>query len=73
MSGVSDKVALFRLLNGLAPGASLSAGDKVKIIIGGAPITQEFADQIGVDGFAADANQAVRVARSLLGLNNLTG
>ena len=32
MSGVSDKVALFRLLNGLAPGASLSAGDKVKII-----------------------------------------
>ncbi len=42
--------------------------DRVKIIIGGAPITQEFADQIGADGFAADANQAVRVSRCLLGL-----
>ena len=42
--------------------------DKVKIIIGGAPITQEFADAAGADGFAADANQAVTVAKSLLGL-----
>jgi predicted Zn-dependent protease len=32
MSGVSDKVALFRLLNGLGPGASLSAGAQVKIV-----------------------------------------
>ena len=32
---------------------------KVKIIIGGAPVTQAFADQIGADGFAMDASRAV--------------
>ncbi|HEY65132.1 MAG TPA: cobalamin-binding protein [Caldilineae bacterium] len=42
--------------------------DKVKIMIGGAPITQEYADQIGADGYGEDANQAVRVAKQLLGL-----
>ncbi|GAB4565486.1 MAG: corrinoid protein [Anaerolineae bacterium] len=42
--------------------------DKVKIMIGGAPITQEYADQIGADGYGEDANQAVRVAKKLLGL-----
>jgi len=40
--------------------------DKVKIFIGGAPVTQEYADKIGVDGFAADASSATRVARKLL-------
>ena len=34
----------------------------VKIIIGGAPVTQEFADQIGADGYAPDAGSAVEVA-----------
>jgi len=42
--------------------------DKVKVIIGGAPITQEYANQIGADGYGEDANQAVRVARQLLGV-----
>ncbi|MBE7555616.1 MAG: corrinoid protein [Anaerolineales bacterium] len=42
--------------------------DRVKIIIGGAPITQEFADHAGADGFAADASQAVTVAKALLGI-----
>ncbi|NOZ26934.1 MAG: cobalamin-binding protein [Chloroflexi bacterium] len=42
--------------------------DKVKVMIGGAPITQEYADQIGADGYGEDANQAVRVAKQLLGL-----
>jgi 5-methyltetrahydrofolate--homocysteine methyltransferase len=41
--------------------------DKVKVIIGGAPVTQEFATQIGADGFAADASSATRIARELLG------
>jgi len=41
--------------------------DKVKIFIGGAPVTQEYANKIGVDGFAADASSATRVARQLLG------
>ena len=41
--------------------------EKVKIIIGGAPVTAEFAKQIGADGFAADASSAVKVVRELLG------
>jgi len=40
--------------------------DKVKVIIGGAPVTQEFADQIGADGYSDNANGAVMVARKLL-------
>jgi 5-methyltetrahydrofolate--homocysteine methyltransferase len=42
--------------------------DKVKIIIGGAPITQDFADETGADGFAPDAASAVRVTKALLNL-----
>lgn len=38
----------------------------VKVIIGGAPITQKFADQIGADGFAPDAASAVDVMRDLV-------
>ena len=34
----------------------------VKIMVGGAPITQEFADQIGADGYAQDAHQAANLA-----------
>ena len=37
----------------------------VKVIIGGAPITQSFANEIGADGFAPDAASAVEVARKL--------
>lgn len=40
--------------------------DSVKIIIGGAPITQEYADEIGADGFAVDASRAVTLADSLM-------
>jgi methanogenic corrinoid protein MtbC1 len=36
------------------------------VMIGGAPVTQEFANQIGADGFAADASSATRIARELL-------
>jgi 5-methyltetrahydrofolate--homocysteine methyltransferase len=41
--------------------------DKVKIMVGGAPLTDAYAKQIGADGFSADANQAVILARSLVG------
>ena len=34
-------------------------GAKVKILIGGAPVTQEYADEIGADGYSSDANEAV--------------
>jgi len=45
-----------------------SAGlSKAKIVIGGAPITQEFATQIGADAFAPDAASAVEVVRKLVG------
>lgn len=40
--------------------------DKVKIIVGGAPVTQEFADTIGADGYAKDAAAAVDKAKELL-------
>jgi 5-methyltetrahydrofolate--homocysteine methyltransferase len=38
----------------------------VKIMIGGAPVTQKYADDIGADGFSADASRAVLVAKELL-------
>jgi 5-methyltetrahydrofolate--homocysteine methyltransferase len=41
-------------------------GVDVKIVIGGAPVTQEFADDIGADGYAQDAGSAVDVAMDLL-------
>jgi len=40
----------------------------VKVMVGGAPITQGFADEIGADGFSADAASAVDKARELLGV-----
>ncbi len=39
--------------------------DQVKILVGGAPVTQAFADEIGADGFAADAGAASKLAKSL--------
>jgi len=38
--------------------------DQVKIMIGGAPVTQSFADEIGVDAFAADAGSAAKAAKA---------
>jgi 5-methyltetrahydrofolate--homocysteine methyltransferase len=40
--------------------------DVTKVVIGGAPVTQEYADEIGADGYAPDAASAVDVARNLL-------
>jgi 5-methyltetrahydrofolate--homocysteine methyltransferase len=40
--------------------------DAAKIVIGGAPVTQEYADQVGADGYASDAATAVEVARKLI-------
>lgn len=39
--------------------------DKVKVMIGGAPVTDNFAKQIGADGYAPDASRAVAVAKAL--------
>jgi 5-methyltetrahydrofolate--homocysteine methyltransferase len=40
--------------------------DTAKVVIGGAPVTQEYANEVGADGYAPDAASAVDVARSLL-------
>jgi 5-methyltetrahydrofolate--homocysteine methyltransferase len=40
---------------------------QVKVLIGGAPVTQSFAKEIGADGYGDNAGSAVTVARSLLG------
>ncbi len=40
--------------------------DQVVIMIGGAPVTDQFAQKIGADGYAPDANQAARLALSLI-------
>jgi 5-methyltetrahydrofolate--homocysteine methyltransferase len=41
--------------------------EQVKVIIGGAPVTDAYAKQIGADGFAPDASRAVALAKSLMG------
>ena len=42
--------------------------ESVKVMIGGAPVTQEYADRINADGYARDAGSAVHTAMELLGL-----
>jgi len=41
--------------------------DSVKIIVGGAPVTQDFSDEIGADGWAPDAASAKELALNLIG------
>jgi 5-methyltetrahydrofolate--homocysteine methyltransferase len=40
--------------------------EQVKVIIGGAPVTEDYAKKVGADAFAPDASSAVRVVRQLL-------
>jgi 5-methyltetrahydrofolate--homocysteine methyltransferase len=42
--------------------------DRIKVLIGGAPITQRFADEIGADGYGASAVDAVALARKAMGV-----
>jgi methanogenic corrinoid protein MtbC1 len=55
MVGMKDAVTAVRAA---APGA--------KVMVGGAPVTDEFASEIGADGFAKDAATAATVAQQLL-------
>lgn len=43
--------------------------ERVKVIVGGAPVTDDFAKRIGADGFAKDASQAASLAASLVGVS----
>lgn len=71
--GGAQVVALSALLTTTMPnmkeviGALKAAKLKVKTMIGGAPVTQAFADEIGADGYAADAGSAVDLATKLVG------
>ncbi len=47
--------------------------DDIKIVVGGAVITQEFADDIGADGYGVDASDAVRAVRESIGLEAIAG
>ena len=40
--------------------------EKIKVMIGGAPITQQYADEIGADGYSDNASAAVALARKLV-------
>ena len=70
-----DVLALSALLSTTIPGmqrtikAVQAAGlrDRVKIIVGGAPVTAEYAQRLGADGYAADASQSVALVGGLLG------
>jgi len=42
--------------------------EKLKVIVGGSPINQEFADSIGADGYGATAPEGVKVAKKLMGI-----
>ena len=72
----ADIIGLSALLTTTMPGmkttieALKEAGlhGKIKVMIGGAPITQDYADEIGADGYSPDASSAVRKAKQLLGI-----
>jgi 5-methyltetrahydrofolate--homocysteine methyltransferase len=49
------------------------AGLEARVMVGGAPVTQAFADEIGADGYAPDAAAAASVARQLLGQAPVAG
>jgi 5-methyltetrahydrofolate--homocysteine methyltransferase len=43
--------------------------DKVKVVIGGAPVTQKYADEIGADGYGRDAAAAANLVKELVGVS----
>lgn len=73
----ADLVALSALLTVTMPAirttidALVRAGvrDRVKVIVGGAPVTRQFADEIGADGYSENASAAVALARRLMTRN----
>jgi 5-methyltetrahydrofolate--homocysteine methyltransferase len=76
MAGDADLICLSALLTTTMPQMKnvieelKAAGlrDKVKVMVGGAPITADFANEIGADGYAVDASVAVKTANQLLAL-----
>jgi len=58
MPSMEDTIEVFK---------SENVRDKVKVLIGGAPVTQEYANRIGADGFGRNATVAAQVAVKLVG------
>jgi corrinoid protein of di/trimethylamine methyltransferase len=58
MSAMRDTIEAFR---------QAGIRDRVKVMIGGAPVTQQYADEIGADGYSDNASSAVGLARKLVG------
>ena len=73
----ADIVCISALLTATMPvmkkviDAIVDAGlrSQVKILVGGAPVSQKYADEIGADGYAPDAGSAVRVAKAVVHLS----
>jgi len=71
----ADVIAMSALLTTTMPNmkntveALTEAGirDSVKVMIGGAPVTQAYADEVGADGYAPDASRAASLAKELIG------
>lgn len=71
-----DIVAMSALLSTTMPSMPLTIEamqqanirDKVKVMIGGAPVTQKYADEIKADAYASDAGSAVNKAKEILGV-----
>jgi corrinoid protein of di/trimethylamine methyltransferase len=59
MDGMADVIARLKAAN---------IREKVKVIVGGGPISQSFADKIGADGYSPNAPAAVKLVKSLLGI-----
>jgi len=57
MIGMKDVITIFK---------KAGLRNKIKVMVGGAPVTQEFADEIGAEGYAPDAASAVEKAKELL-------
>jgi len=71
----ADIVAMSALLTTTMPNMKVTiealkaAGlrDKIKVMVGGAPLTDQYAREIGADGYSSDASRAVALAKSLVG------
>ncbi|WP_338825874.1 Methionine synthase [Moorella thermoacetica] len=57
MDGMKDVISMLEREN---------LRDRIKVMVGGGPVSRDFAERIGADGYAADAAEAVKLARSLV-------
>jgi len=72
----ADAIGLSALLTTTMPSmkstidalAEAGVRDQVKVVIGGAPVTQKYADEIGADGYGRDAAAAANIVKELLGV-----